>query len=1281
MKNRTTKICIATTLAGTSIGITPVYAQENEEISHTEIDIEKEDVLETIGEELEEERDNFELEEDVLAELYDNNSIVKKLYQTPKLKNEVVLDYSKYKINEAVINETITIENYNSSSHIQAAGINRGNYMGREVIPYQIKAGETITVKQITGLNQADLTVELKGGLSENEKSGKISKDGSEVSVTAIEDSVIYIRTSREVGDIQLEYSITNATTLPIYTHNETDEDTFFAEWDYLGIKNAVVQSETMVIQVPLINKEQIRDLPSFGSFDDVDMMMDYYEDILINYDKFIGLDGSETWNMPSQQRYLFVPQLRYDLGDLAYYATTLIRICGEGSGVYRLFDDSWLGKHEIAHGYQGSMMDSDVRVREIWNNVPTHYYSMISKSNISGQYAINYAKQKPSNQKSVYDASVKSRVNNLAPAYSLNFFREIFDQWGLDVYTKFYQEYRRLAQDGLHDDETNTNLFSELFSRYANVDFSPYFHSFNADIKQNIEERSSELPNVWYLTDLVSDEEKLDYILSEYDLSTEYSLVDTSIFTKDEKLQDLKGNAIVNIDIDDLSELEGKQILLKNGDLEIYKEVTSDKVTFEDIPVGEYDVYLPLTNSGEYNLERSKLLTVSEGNSSETTLNYTVMKDNILNLQYKFFLRTNYGYTPMDATLSYISDDNYKLDILQNAGKIQYNGTPGEVYAWFKVLDEEGNEVAYREYKVKESTIADSKSIDVKKGYRIIMYRSNIDKGRKYYKSTISGIEYYDDDVETMEFTIGENGLEYQNHTDNTKDTIDYILSTENELTESTSQYLSNEARISLVNGLKHLSTEDKLAYEDILIKYSKNNNPIITTKSETIEVKKGYVGNFKELINISDIEDGNISNISVDSSQVDVNKLGTYEITYRVEDNDHNITTKTVKVNVVRKMENIETNTPEVKPGFDDLDTLSPVVDTERDLDKLETLTPKVNPIDEIPTTDIDADRELEGLNTLTPEIEAKIPERDLENLLPLLPTKPIIEDEDTSKENENDNEIIEEDNETDKNDKESIIKINDSIIKIVGRDKYQMFTKNIQNLKEKSSYVPTYIDKQGNRQVIKFSHYEDNSLNFLNIQNVIIDSYVDNSKTFGDIEDSWAKDYIDFASSRDILVGTGNETFAPDAPTTRAMLVTVLNRLSGEETQYKENAFTDVENEMWYTNAINWAKSEGIVDGITETTFEPNAEVTREQMAVIINNYLEYMGYDISYEEPKYYSDAEDISNWSLDSISTLKSIGIIVGDEDGNYNPKESLTRAELATISEKLVELVINLEKK
>ena len=182
-----------------------------------------------------------------------------------------------------------------------------------------------------------------------------------------------------------------------------------------------------------------------------------------------------------------------------------------------------------------------------------------------------------------------------------------------------------------------------------------------------------------------------------------------------------------------------------------------------------------------------------------------------------------------------------------------------------------------------------------------------------------------------------------------------------------------------------------------------------------------------------------------------------------------------------------------------------------------------------------------------------------------------------------------------------------------------------------------------------------------------------------TFTDISGHWAEDNIIFVASRGLLSGTSETTFSPDAGTTRGMLVTALGRLAGiNPDDYKTGKFTDVKADVYYAPYVSWAESLGIVTGTGETTFAPDANVTREQLAVILTAYAEKMGYTIPQTlAASAFADQVQISGWAKDAVTAMQRAGILYGKANNQFDPKGTATRAEIATVLRRFVEIIID----
>ena len=181
------------------------------------------------------------------------------------------------------------------------------------------------------------------------------------------------------------------------------------------------------------------------------------------------------------------------------------------------------------------------------------------------------------------------------------------------------------------------------------------------------------------------------------------------------------------------------------------------------------------------------------------------------------------------------------------------------------------------------------------------------------------------------------------------------------------------------------------------------------------------------------------------------------------------------------------------------------------------------------------------------------------------------------------------------------------------------------------------------------------------------------------FTDITGHWAADNILFAASRGLLSGISDTTFSPNTGMTRGMFVTALGRLAGiNPDSYQTGKFTDVKADAYYAPYVNWAAQTGIVEGVTATTFAPDTNINREQMAVIMKNYAAKLGYDLPQTlKAVTFADNTQISSWAKDAVKSMQQAGILAGKNENKFDPKGTATRAEVATVLRQFVEIVID----
>ena len=232
------------------------------------------------------------------------------------------------------------------------------------------------------------------------------------------------------------------------------------------------------------------------------------------------------------------------------------------------------------------------------------------------------------------------------------------------------------------------------------------------------------------------------------------------------------------------------------------------------------------------------------------------------------------------------------------------------------------------------------------------------------------------------------------------------------------------------------------------------------------------------------------------------------------------------------------------------------------------------------------------------------------------------------------------------------------------------------------QNSRLFVVYVDSNGKVEWLVNSSYNENlgamlfEASHFSIYGI---GYQKTASSYQDIYDHWAKDSIIFATSRDLLSGTGKRQFSPEAGITRSALATALGKMAGiDPADYKTGKFIDVPPKASYTPYVNWAASTGIISTTNKITFAPNAGVTREQLAVILTNYANTMGYDLpTVHKAVTFADQGQISTPAKTAVRATQQAGILPGKDGNRFDPQTTATRAETATALRRFIETVID----
>lgn len=214
----------------------------------------------------------------------------------------------------------------------------------------------------------------------------------------------------------------------------------------------------------------------------------------------------------------------------------------------------------------------------------------------------------------------------------------------------------------------------------------------------------------------------------------------------------------------------------------------------------------------------------------------------------------------------------------------------------------------------------------------------------------------------------------------------------------------------------------------------------------------------------------------------------------------------------------------------------------------------------------------------------------------------------------------------------------------------------------------HVPTKVDWADGRHVARI-------YSLTNSAYVV----VSHTQQFTDVVNHWAQETINNMGSRMIVSGTGDGMFRPDRDISRAEFAAIMVRGLGLRPSYSESHFIDVNLTDWYNGVIQTAFEYGLIQGFDDHTFRPNEKITREQAMLIVSKAMEITGLRSQNEgksvneELSKFVDIDHVSNWALNGVADSVGAGVISGRSREILAPKELITRAEVATMLQRLLQ--------
>lgn len=184
---------------------------------------------------------------------------------------------------------------------------------------------------------------------------------------------------------------------------------------------------------------------------------------------------------------------------------------------------------------------------------------------------------------------------------------------------------------------------------------------------------------------------------------------------------------------------------------------------------------------------------------------------------------------------------------------------------------------------------------------------------------------------------------------------------------------------------------------------------------------------------------------------------------------------------------------------------------------------------------------------------------------------------------------------------------------------------------------------------------------------------------STSFKDVAaDAWYAEYVSYLAGKGIVNGKTADTFAPDAQITRAEFIKIIAGVAGADVSGKSSSrFSDVASDAWYAPYVAWGVENGIINGTSETTFHPNGNISRQDMATMIKRYTDFAKFTLPTDLAAVnFTDSAQISSYAADAVKAMQQAGIINGKGGNTFAPKDNATRAEackMLTVLMKMME--------
>lgn len=618
-----------------------------------------------------------------------------------------------------------------SASHLTSIGFNRGYYHDRQSLGFYLPAGGELEIRLVNADEFGkDLNIGFYNLDQEHENRETIPASGEWVTLSNSYGvaSVPFIQTPKENRvQPELEYKWTDELKeIPYYRYGD-DEDRFFDRWSDSQAPFAILEGSAATFLVPIKDKDNIVNssytrVPEYR-FQSIDEMLEWYADFVKQYDEFAGLDfyADEPYNQNIRGKFFI--KANVNGAGAAYYGSDHSAFNGDSLQDY--LTRSWLSLHEFGHGYEGAIATQENSFVETTNNIMGHYFEKTYRPATEFGWLMGDSNEPTMEErlatlekKSLARKKETSSFNGIVAGaqhyqVSLHMFTNALDRIGPkntvsrmhESYRKYYYENKKMRG--------SSDAVVESFSK-SGYNMVPYFETYHIkpSIKVENEIYEADDPILYYLYDLVLDEQLATQIRKKLNLPGVYCLVETD----DLAYTGYKSQVEFQIQIDDLEQVRNKNLVIKNGK-QIVKSlpITSETVRTE-LPIGAYEVELPAPNAAAYAYGNTCLI-ASKGNKKQE-ITYRKITGNALADDLKLML---HGMS--DGLFAYVTVDTSAEKLTWHTLAIEphFYYTDME-YAGVRIFSPSGEEL-YSQTIIGDKLLEeDTKELDFPIGSRIVI-------------------------------------------------------------------------------------------------------------------------------------------------------------------------------------------------------------------------------------------------------------------------------------------------------------------------------------------------------------------------------------------------------------------------------------------------------------------------------------------------------------------------------------------------------------------------------